>query len=459
VGQAAGQWQLSPYLLAFARRLHSPRPSQHAGDRQPPPLRIMRLGSTQLRFSWGVITDGQPQEAVVDRQGHADPRAAGVDGIRHQLAGNDHDVLGNSIQLGAGDQRPGELVGTEATGQVRGPDLARESLRHLPTHPAPVSVHCYAAELPAWAGSITRSLAKQPGTRVAFSRCHIRCQLSRNHRETSRRLLPSDGAQRSRGKKVSGPSHDVAINHPDQLAQLFTDLGRDLSAQESLGDVLKRLTERSVTAVPGAELAGITRAYRGRFETVAPTDERTTRVDQLQYDLRSGPCVDAILDNTVYRTGDVSREQRWAEFGRRAAEEEGIHSVLSVRFFLEDEDVIAGLNIYASHVNAFDESAQTIAMLLATHGALALTAARLRDKTDNLERALKTSRTIGMAMGILMANHKLTEEHAFDLLRIASQHTHTKLADIATKVTETGALDLPKLTREQQRRGRSRPIR
>jgi transcriptional regulator with GAF, ATPase, and Fis domain len=243
---------------------------------------------------------------------------------------------------------------------------------------------------------------------------------------------------------------------PDQLAELFTELGRDLSAQQSLDEVLTRLTHRSVAVVPGAELAGITRSHRGTFETVAPTDDRATRVDQIQYDLRSGPCVDAIMDNTVYRTGDLARELRWPDFGRRAVQEEGIHSVLSVRFFLEHDDMIAGLNIYAARADAFDESAQTVAMLLATHGALAVTAARLRDKTDNLERALKTSRTIGMAMGILMANHKVTDEQAFDLLRIASQHTHTKLADIATKVTETGALDLPKLARGQQR-ARSRP--
>jgi transcriptional regulator with GAF, ATPase, and Fis domain len=257
---------------------------------------------------------------------------------------------------------------------------------------------------------------------------------------------------------VSRSTDQPVPNGPDQLAELFTELGRDLSAQPSLDEVLTRITHRTVAVVPGAELAGITRSYRGTFETVAPTDERATRVDKIQYDLRSGPCVDAIMDNTVYRTDDLSREHRWPEFGRRAVAEEGVHSVLSVRFFLEHDATIAGLNIYATRTEAFDESSQTVAMLLATHGALALTTAHLRNKTDNLERALKTSRMIGMAMGILMANHKLTDEQAFDLLRIASQHSHTKLADIAAKVTETGTLDLPTLAQGEQRgRGRSRP--
>jgi 2-keto-3-deoxy-L-rhamnonate aldolase RhmA len=41
---------------------------------------------------------------------------------------------------------------------------------------------------------------------------------------------------------------------------------------------------------------------------------------------------------------------------------------------------------------------------------------------------------------VLMAQQKITREQAFDLLRIASQHGHRKLAEIAAQVAETGAL-------------------
>jgi hypothetical protein len=39
-----------------------------------------------------------------------------------------------------------------------------------------------------------------------------------------------------------------------------------------------------------------------------------------------------------------------------------------------------------------------------------------------------------------MALHKVTREQAFDLLRVASQRLHRKLADIARDVAETGTL-------------------
>jgi AmiR/NasT family two-component response regulator len=51
-----------------------------------------------------------------------------------------------------------------------------------------------------------------------------------------------------------------------------------------------------------------------------------------------------------------------------------------------------------------------------------------------LQRALVSNRRIGMAMGILMERHRLTEEHAFDRLRDLSQRSNVKLRDVAEQV-------------------------
>ncbi len=65
---------------------------------------------------------------------------------------------------------------------------------------------------------------------------------------------------------------------------------------------------------------------------------------------------------------------------------------------------------------------------------------RARDKIENLEFALSTSRRIGIALGILMARHRLTESEAFDALRRVSQRSHRKLRDIADDLVYTGEL-------------------
>jgi hypothetical protein len=74
---------------------------------------------------------------------------------------------------------------------------------------------------------------------------------------------------------------------------------------------------------------------------------------------------------------------------------------------------------------------------------LQLAVAVERDKAAHLQLALVTNREIGQAIGILMSTYKLTSQQGFDLLRMASQHTHRKLREVATEVCETGMLELP----------------
>lgn len=230
-----------------------------------------------------------------------------------------------------------------------------------------------------------------------------------------------------------------------QLAEAFTSLEPHLSGTGTAGDVLQAITDNGLQVVSGAEHAAISRGRPGKFQTVANTSDVPLRVDAIQYELGYGPCVDAIIDNTTYVSGDLTREPRWPDFGQRAADEAGILSMLSFRMFLEDDDLIAGLNFYSGKPDAFDEHDQTVGLLLATHGALAVTALQRGNTAAQLARGLESNREIGVAMGVLMTQHKITRAQAFDLLRVTSQHTHRKLADIAVEVADTGTLELPKL--------------
>jgi hypothetical protein len=227
-----------------------------------------------------------------------------------------------------------------------------------------------------------------------------------------------------------------------ELATTFKHMAVELSTEDAPAKVLARLADVAASKVPGAEYAGITLGRDGRgFATVAATADLVQQVDQIQYDLGNGPCVDAIVEETTFNAADLRMESRWPEFGRRAAEEVGILSMLSMRLYVEAEgDVIAGVNMYSHAAHAFDVSSETLALLLATHGAVAVARAEARTKADNLFTALKSSREIGIAMGVLMNSHKVTREQAFDLLRIASQHSQRKLSEIATQVADTGLL-------------------
>jgi hypothetical protein len=229
-----------------------------------------------------------------------------------------------------------------------------------------------------------------------------------------------------------------------ELLQLYSVLGRDVAFHADATGALEAITNVAVQAIPGAHLASITRrSGAGTYETVAPTDPSGQLADALQYKLSSGPCIDAVEKDTLIVSGDLANDPRWAQWGPEASATAGVNSVLAVRLVLDEEQLVAALNVYSRDLNAFNPDALTVGMLLATHGALAVSNVIAREKAANLAKAVNTNREIGMAMGVLMAVYKVTREDAFDLLRIASQNSHRKLHEIATEVTETGALELP----------------
>lgn len=233
-----------------------------------------------------------------------------------------------------------------------------------------------------------------------------------------------------------------------------SDLGRVAEQFREIGDHLRKMTHRdpleavarmAVELIDRAEWASITRFADGEFETVALTDEKACEADAIQYAVGSGPCLDAIIQDAVYRPNDLRRCEQWPEFGRRVYAEVGVESMLSYRLLKEggDDDVIEGLNIYSRTRAAFDDDDVLVGLMIATHGALAAQSIVNARKVENLQKALISNREIGTAMGVLMSRHNVTREQAFDLLRIASQNSNRKLRDVAVDVAETGALPLP----------------
>jgi len=227
------------------------------------------------------------------------------------------------------------------------------------------------------------------------------------------------------------------------LAQSSVELGRRLSGH-SVAEILQTLTSLGCSQVAGAEDAGITRFHRGTLETIGATSELVSSTDKLQYTLLSGPCIDTVLADGMFHTGELRSEARWPQFGPQAFEATGVRSMLSYRLFVEEQgDAVTCLNFYSTKPHAFDLWSQTLGLLLATHGTLALANARAQERNENLTVALASNRQIAMAIGILMKAHQSTPQDALALLRISSQHSNRKMAKIAADVVATGELSLP----------------
>lgn len=201
------------------------------------------------------------------------------------------------------------------------------------------------------------------------------------------------------------------------------------------------VVETARLAVPHAEHVGITllRAKR-RPRSAAATDDVPVQLDDLQFDLNDGPCLDAAVGPPVIVTGDLGTDARWPLYGPRCVETTGIRSMLCLRLPLGGEDH-AGMNFYSSQVDAFGEEDVTAGSLLIPFAALVLQARLHHEDVDNLSTALDSSRMIGTAIGILMATHRVDEDEAFGLLRRTSMTLNRKLRDVAADVTYSG--DLP----------------
>lgn len=217
--------------------------------------------------------------------------------------------------------------------------------------------------------------------------------------------------------------------------KVFAELARSLLAQGDVQQTLQKIVDLAVETVRGCEHAGISFLHAGTFSTPAASDEVPLRVDAIQYETGEGPCLDAIREQEVFRTGDLRSEPRWPLFSARAQRETGITSMLCFRLFVA-ADILGALNLYAETVDAFDDEARAAGSVFAAHAAIALSTA-LHD--EQMDEALASRDVIGQAKGILMAKEGVSAEVAFDMLRRASQGVNRKLRALAEDVARTGA--------------------
>src|SRR4051794_15300693 len=227
----------------------------------------------------------------------------------------------------------------------------------------------------------------------------------------------------------------ATTSSPDDLARTFAGLARDLQSAGGVAATLQRIVELSVDLVDACEHAGLSMVRGRRIETVTASSDLPRRVDAIQYETGQGPCLDAIREQEMFRSDDLSAETRWPEFAARAARETGIRSMLAFRLFVQD-DTMGALNLYASPPAAFPAHAEPLGAVLSAHAAVAIDSAREHEHVQQLERAQVSNRQIGQAVGILMANRGVTADEAFELLRDASSRLNMKLRDVAATLVD-----------------------
>jgi GAF domain-containing protein len=235
---------------------------------------------------------------------------------------------------------------------------------------------------------------------------------------------------------LSGSDQENLMEVTDRSAESLEILARALHVKNAeLQPTLEAIASTAVTMLSPARYAALTVLSRGELIPRASTGEPPLLLDRLQQRLGNGPCIDAAKHQCAFRIEDTLEDLRWPEFCAAAAKLE-VRSMLCVPLWI-DERGLGALSLYADQAAAFNDLHERVTVLLATFAALALAEAQ---RADQLHDALANRDVIGQAKGILMERHGVTAEAAFGVLSRVSQAENMKLAAIARRFVETGAL-------------------
>ena len=221
---------------------------------------------------------------------------------------------------------------------------------------------------------------------------------------------------------------------PDRdLDAVFGQAARDLQDEGDTQHTLDRGLEIALRLVPGCAYAGVSVVHPdGRIDTPALTDPLVGRIDELQYRVHQGPCLDAIATSEVVSSADLRKEERWPRWAKEVAEL-GIVGMLCVRLYTS-RDTLGALNLLATRTNAFDEDSVVTAGHLAAHLAVAL--AEAQHAADLRSGALDRS-VLGQAEGILMERFSLTPHRSFEVLSQVAQDHNLPLRRVAAELVRT----------------------
>lgn len=222
-------------------------------------------------------------------------------------------------------------------------------------------------------------------------------------------------------------------DHPTDAR--FAQAARDLQDEGDTQHRLDRAVQIAVGLLPGCDYAGVSVVHPGsRVDTPASTDPLVTWVDALQYEVRQGPCLDAVWKQETVASPDLRDEQRWPRWAPQVAAL-GIRSMLCVRLFTT-QDTLGALNLLSRQVRAFDEDDEVTAGHLAAHLAVALAEAQ---HAADLHSGARDRSVLGQAEGILMERFSLSAYRAFDVLAQVAEDRAVPLRQVAAELVRTRA--------------------
>lgn len=220
----------------------------------------------------------------------------------------------------------------------------------------------------------------------------------------------------------------------DQAAVAFQQLARLVYQGESYTGIYDQICRIAVQVVPGCDHACITTVSAGQSPHLeATTDEVAAEIDAMEWEVREGPCVDAILTDRFDCDPDITRNPTWPRLAERVIAATPVRGMVGYRISAGPQK-IGALNLFSDSAGALTQEGAEVGAILASFASVAITAAREKTGAQNLLEGLINNREIGKAVGVLMVTEGITDTEAFEKLRTASNHLNVRLAEVARRV-------------------------
>src|SRR4051812_8861717 len=184
-------------------------------------------------------------------------------------------------------------------------------------------------------------------------------------------------------------SRGEARADPFDPTGLFAELSGLISDQRDLRDVLHDIAELAVRRIPGAEDCSVTLTSGASGYSPASAGDLARRLDENQFNLGQGPCLDAGSSGEMLVIADVDEDDRWPAY-LSLATVIGLGSSVSVPLPLQEE-YLGALNFYSRSPHAFDADSIGLIQRLAAHVAVVLSRARLSDSVPEAAEQLQDS--------------------------------------------------------------------
>ena len=237
---------------------------------------------------------------------------------------------------------------------------------------------------------------------------------------------------------MNRPSGSEADQRRDPM-HAFAELALIAVNTDPPEQTLRRVAELAKQTLAGVEDVSLTVVEGGQPRSMVFTGPLAVDLDERQYELGFGPCLDAANTGQTIVVDTDSNDSPYREFCRTAARA-GVRHTVSLGLPIAQRN-IGGMNIYSKTDSPPSETFLEHAEVFAGYAAAAVnnvtSYAGAVNEAAHLRKAMESRAVIEQAKGILMGRDGCTAEEAFDMLRRISQHRNVKLREVAQAVVDS----------------------